>query len=188
MVDVRTDRPTYVAEPPVIVDPQVEAWQKNPNMPWTLSPEFLQKKNPQVTVEPRAGQIYGGHVVSQSVYTEKFTPVKENALVPLRIRVETNDGNAIEGVSFFTSGVVLDAPTEDNEMPNTNMVGRIDMKLYDGIPFNGVSGTTGWEITSSGRKWRTDLVPISVIGLFDKASTVVLKPESGTYRVESGLQ
>ena len=187
MVHIRTDIPTYVAEPPATMDPQVEAWQKNQNIPWILSPEFLQRKHPTGIVAPRAGQIHGGHVVSKNVYSEKFIPVKENALVPLRIRVETNDGNVIEDMSFFTSGVVLNAPTEDNEMPNTNKVGRIDMKLYDGIPFNGVSGTTGWEITSSGRKWRTDLVPISVIGLFDKASTVVLKPESGTYRVEPGL-
>ena len=192
MVGIRTDIPTYVAEPPVVIDPVLHERLRNPHAPWSLSPEFLQRKHPTGTVAPRAGQIHGGHVVSASVYTPRLELVSQAKIIKVRVKADTNAGNPLADVSFSATSVIADkgvAPSGvvSGEVRNTNALGMSDFRIYEGVPINGVTGTTGTEIDRHGRKNRNDLKPISVTMLPNDDITIFFKPEEGTYKVVPGL-
>ncbi len=192
MVHIRTDIQTYVAEPPRIIDPVLHARLKNPHAPWSLSPEYLLRKQPTGTVVPRAGQIHGGHVVSASVYTPRLELVSQAKIIKVNVIAMTLDGYPIEGLSFSSAGVIVGkgiAPSGvvSGEVKNTNALGRSTFSIYEGIPIRGGTGTTGWEITPKGRKWRNDLVPTSVTALPNAPITITFKPEAGTAQVTPGL-
>lgn len=192
MVSVRTDIPTYVAEPPVVFDPVLAARIKDSNAPWTLSPEILARKNPAQSAPAEAGRVSGGHVVSTSVYTPRLNPSSPARIIKVNVKAKTNAGNPIEGLSFSATSVIAGkgvAPSGvvTGEVESTNALGASTFSIFEGVPINGVSGTTGWEITPYGRKWRNDFVPTSVIASPDGAITIILKPEEGTAQVKPGL-
>ena len=173
-------------------DPVLAARIKDPNASWTLSPEFVARKNPPSTVVSKAGAIHGGHVVSASVYKPRLEPVSQAKIIKVNIKAMTNEGNPIEVLSFSATSVIAGkgvAPSGvvTGEVESTNALGASTFSIFEGVPINGVSGTTGWEITAHGRKRRNDFVPTSVIASPDGAITIVLKPEEGTAQVKPGL-
>ena len=173
-------------------DPVLAARIKDPSAPWTLSPELLQRKNPAPTTGQPLGIVHGGFVESTSIYTAKAHALEPAKIIKVNVKAMTNDGNPIEGLAFSATPVVAGAGVAPSgvvsgEVDSTNAFGASTFSIFEGVPINGVSGTTGWEITANGKKWRNDFVPITVIAMPNEAITIVLKPESGTSKVTPGL-
>ena len=139
---IRIDKPIYIAEPPVVIDPALHAKLKNPSLPWKLSPEYLQRNQPDVAVAPTAGRVHGEHVISNAVYTPKARPTETPQKdVYVTFKVLSTQDNPISGYNIFAN----------NGAYITNQNGEVKVPVYYGHPLNWKGSTTGW-VTENGAK------------------------------------